>query len=555
MRVAYLKVNQTGATLILMAFIIALAATVYLLKAYDPAQLRLEQDKKTYLALNEAKQALIAWSVAHPNWPGVMPFPDRKESSTPNYDGKSDCVTTGLNVSHLLGKLPSQGDIPCIDPQQGLPADLYDGTGERLWYAVSRNLVRTNGSAATPIVNPSIINNPLYQWLRVVDRNGVLISDRVAAVIIAPGNVIGSQSRPSPPATPANPNMFLDAFTINGTQYSNADYDTENEDFVIGQDSRQVSDADTSVDKPYYFNDKLVYITIDELMAAIEKRVGEEVRVNLKAYATANAGNYPFAAELGGTGPLASRKYHCISDNLTGALPVDDPADICTYEATEDAVKTSCSFQSVSSIEFSGALNSFNQDSGACTQTSTNICTCTGAGSCSHDINLNTFTCDAIGNCNGVNIVGIQKVRFLGTSFDKSSSFCTLGPMVCPQPSSYRVATCNNSATSAIPKVTLGHSCTDFISTLPTWFKANRWQDYVFYEMTRPADSTLISVGIKKAAAVIVTTGASIDSQLRPSCDLGDYLELANTGQNHIYEPTYKRRASNYNDQTFVVAP
>ena len=89
MRVAYLKAKQTGATLILMAFIIALAATVYLLKAYDPAQLRLEQDKKTYLALNEAKQALIAWAVSNSINPGQMPFPDRNADG--NYDGRSDC--------------------------------------------------------------------------------------------------------------------------------------------------------------------------------------------------------------------------------------------------------------------------------------------------------------------------------------------------------------------------------------------------------------------------------------------------------------------------------
>lgn len=552
MRIAYLKLKQTGATLILMAFVIALAATVYLLKAYDPDRLRIEEDKKTYLALNEAKKALIAWSVAHPNWPGVMPFPDRKEATNPNYDGKSDCVTTGLNVSHLLGKLPFQGDIPCIDPQQGLPADLYDGTGERLWYAVSRNLIRTNGSATTPIINPSIINSPVYQWLRVVDRNGVLISDRVAAVIIAPGNTIGSQSRPSPPATPADPNMFLDTFSINGIQYSNADYNTEDEDFIIGQDSRQINKADTSVDKPYYFNDKLVYITIDELMAALERRVGEEVKINLKKYAAMNAGNYPYAAVLGGVGSV--RKYRCINDNLTGSLPLDNPADSCTYVATSSTVNSICNFQDIASIEFRrDAVDSFADSDKACTHLG-NTCTCTGAGSCSDE--TTNFSCDDNGTCSA-NVAG--RIRFLGAGFDTSSSpVCTLGSIT---PCQSRTVTCELPSPIG---TTLGYSCSERITTLPAWFYANRWQDTVFYELKRLDDASNINVGSKTTRAVVITTGAPILNSLvakaapqaRPSCDVNDYLDSGeNTSPNSTYDSTNKLRSNNYNDQTFVVVP
>lgn len=64
----------------------------------------------TAKALADAKSALIAWSVTAyagsggQTTPGLLPFPDRNRDG--NYDGKGDCVTFGLNPSHLLGRLP-----------------------------------------------------------------------------------------------------------------------------------------------------------------------------------------------------------------------------------------------------------------------------------------------------------------------------------------------------------------------------------------------------------------------------------------------------------------
>lgn len=101
---------------------------------------------------------------------------------------------------------------------------------------------------------------------------------------------------------------------------------------------------------------------------------------------------------------------------------------------------------------------------------------------------------------------------------------------------------------------------------LPTWFKANRWQDYVYYHMTRPASST-ITVGAKLAEASVVVTGRAIDSapfalsktamQVRPSCNtLNNYLDsVENSDGNSVYDATSMRRNANYNDQTYVVAP
>ena len=97
-------------------------------------------------------------------------------------------------------------------------------------------------------------------------------------------------------------------------------------------------------------------------------------------------------------------------------------------------------------------------------------------------------------------------------------------------------------------------------SQLPAWFTANRWQDYVYYEMTRPTDTAGITVGSRLAGAMIATTGRPINPpQIRPSCALSDYLDSAmnvNTeAPINFYDSTSKQRTNNYNDQTFVVAP
>lgn len=392
MRVAYLKAKQTGATLILMAFIIALATTVYLLKAYDPTQLRLEQDKKTYLALNEAKQALIAWSASHMYHPGQMPFPDGNADG--NYDGISNCNAAAptFSYSFLLGQLPIYGqENTCTVPQIGIGGDYQDAQGNRLWYAVSRNLVhKYEGTPADPVINPSVISNPVYPWLVVKDRNGNVISNRVAVVIIAPGNALTGQNRAG--AAP-NANQYLDSFSIGATNYSNANYDSPNEDFIIGQDSRDITEADISVTKPYYFNDKLVFITIDELIAAVTNRASGEASKLLNQYRAKN-GQFPYAAGLGAT----LDNHNSLGASTKGMLPID-ATDSC---GCSSATTCSCSFQPILSVTFHHDAENWNttQDVGFCSSsvdvTSKN-CTCTGAGSCSKL--TKSFTCFNDGNC------------------------------------------------------------------------------------------------------------------------------------------------------------
>lgn len=571
---------QQGAALILIMFMLGMGLIAFMLKTVGTSTLEFQQKDRTTLALEEAKTALIAWSASHPNWPGIMPFPDRKEtSSPPNYDGKSDCVTTGLNTTHLIGMLPVLGDSPCISPQIGLGLQSFgavklcesgatscDETGTRLWYAVSKNLIRTSSTASDPVINPSIIDSKT--WMRVVDRNGNLISDRVAAVIIAPGPPLPNQDRSGVP----DATEYLDSLQIGATVYSNQDDDSDDEDFIMAPDSAHHPASDATYQSPYYFNDRLVYITIDELMAAVEKRVAAEVKAALVNYKS-NYGVYPYAAPLG-----VSLNYSCKDGVTAGFLPLDTLIGLssnvtCNSNTKCGGISFVNDFSSVShDLEF---MLPWSGSSGACKNTD-QTCTCNGAGSCTLYglINYTCSTSTGISQCQLEQCVfgpctprastkpTIFKPKYTD-SLKSTGSVSVCGPTVTvTSPGSIESPTCGDLALAPKFSVTInGNSITgsgfvspliregmyitdisgqnidantkvdEFtnteittskialasgpatirISFLNSWFFKNGWQDYVYYAMSKAPAS--LTVGSRtNVNALLVTTGKAIAS-------------------------------------------
>lgn len=565
-----LKASQKGAVLIFLAFILGLGAAAYLLKTLNAANLQASQDVKTYKALNEAKQALIAWAVSHPNTPGLMPYPDRNGDG--NYDNSSDCYASNVNFASnfTLGRLPLfKSDPNCVNTKNtvssGLAEDIRDGAGERLWYEVSRNLLHDykssipNPDGVSPLINPSVVNAPTYPWFVVRDRNGVVISNRVAAVIISPGAPIGTQDRSG---GIGNANQYLDKIVMaNGTPYKNYGYQDPAtnpiQEFIIGEDFRAVAKNDPTYKnqsiEPYYYNDKLVYITIDELMAAIEKRVAAEVKVAVKNYQLSTGYN-PYAAIMGG-----DKNYSCVKGQLAGALPIaPSHSSSCTYNgisATSSA--SNCSFAEISTVDFTRTVSNFTGNIGAC-QFNGKVCTCNGAGSCTRAAQI--FTCDAAGTCTA-NMAGSYK--FSGGSFDIVAGKCT--------------TTCGSDiACTSLGGGTFAHSsCVDSPfnnaatnSSLPAWFTNNLWQDSVYYAAQRGTSPTLVAGGRGGVTALAITTGYPVIAaplvtskgapQVRLSCNLVDYMDTSvnATGDvTNIYEPQNKPKGQNYNDQLFVISP
>jgi hypothetical protein len=552
--------QQTGAVLILLALILGLAATAYLLHAANATNLQAKQDEKTYKALGEAKKALIAWSASNRLHPGQMPFPDRNADG--NYDGNSDCnsATSTFVYSFLIGQLPILAQTnPCISPQDGLAEDFKDADGNKLWYVVSQNLTHIYENFPVtllhdPVINPDMVsfpqNNPdvnnypaiqpevrSYPWLKVLDSNGNLISDRVAAVIIAPGNAMGSQDRS---AVAPSVNQYLDSFVKGSVTYSNANYLAPDQAFIMGQDSRTVGINDTRFVKPYNFNDKLVYITIDELMAALNNRAASEAASLLNQYKN-KTGQFPYAA------PLDARQDNHVSTALSqkGLLPIDG-TDRCTCESQ---FKCTCSFAPITKVTFKRGSGTWAARSGACTRYTAN-CNCEGAGSCTAGSEY--FSCDANGVCEH-NVSGSNS--YIYTVPDYADIQVLSGGCFV----SGKQATCNDEATIQIGL------------DEPSWFKDNLWQDFLYYEWVSTAD---LQVGAKTGiSAVLVATGQTIanapfaskgSAQMRPSSLISDYLDsVENTdtdadllSDGHpVFDATNKIKTNNFNDQIYIVSP
>jgi len=252
------KKRQSGAVLLVLLIVIVLGAASLLVSKLGKLNTFLQRDQRTMIALAEAKAALLGWSVAHPVRSGLMPFPDRNGDGL--YDGMGDC-TAVITINNLIGRLPRFNDDlttfppPCDDTQHGLGQLPLDGSDEVLWIAVSPKLAYDDADSdgdgdPYPIIDSALLTLPNSNWFRLFDSSGVLLSERVAVVIIAPGSPVQGQQRTGA----AGIEHYLDSITIGATTYSNADL---NRDFI-------------AADPEGGFNDRLVTITIDELLNQVD---------------------------------------------------------------------------------------------------------------------------------------------------------------------------------------------------------------------------------------------------------------------------------------------
>ena len=327
--------KQRGIALLL-SFVVLILAAGYVLTSYlSPTSVKLARDKEYAEILNSARDTLISAAVSASGvaeGPGNLSAPDvvADTAATKNYNGDSETgcfdqskpnglplTTSGANV-RCLGRLPWR-TFGLSSPSSGE----NDVIGTMPWYAISGNLAfqaclkyfnsEILAFSYTGFICPTATSLP-YPWLTVRDGRGVVLSNRVAAVIIVPGPAINSQSRPPPPNL-AGPNQYLDAATVTVTTvtaecpgppctltFSNADLDN---DFI---------QADPSAT----FNDRLIYITIDELMAKIEDRAGQEIRASVQRFHD-QYGSYPWLAPHGD--PSVSANYAAAIGTRVGLIP------------------------------------------------------------------------------------------------------------------------------------------------------------------------------------------------------------------------------------------
>jgi hypothetical protein len=263
--------RQRGQAAIILVMLLVFGAAALIYTLVNPAKIAIENDKKTADALARARDALIGFATGTQTGgtyrPGELPCPDLAGTGIAG----ASCSTAASRI----GLLPTR--------TLGLP-DLRDGSGERLWYAVSFVFKR----------------NP---------QDGVLNSDtpgdftvngtNVIAVIFAPGSVMGNQNRDTTAVACATTgtsiarNLCAENYLEGGNQAAGA-----TTFFTTGS-------ADS-------FNDKLFLLTRENFFPAVEKRVATELADTLRAYYATNR-YYPTAAALPGSVSTAN--------NYRGHLP------------------------------------------------------------------------------------------------------------------------------------------------------------------------------------------------------------------------------------------
>jgi hypothetical protein len=257
------RAAQRGFAIMVIVALIVLVSAYFLANGLNrtSAQISNDREARTMAALLKAKSALIAYAASEA-WqshmgqstgqPGSLPCPDRDS------DGDSDCVWGGItNSVSLIGLLP----YTTLGTE-----DLRDASGERLWYAVSRNFRKLSGV--------TVVNSDTQGQFTVT---GTTTASNVVAVVIAPGPVIQGQNRSS--GTPS-PGSYLESFNAN-----------DGVNFIFT----------TNALPTQTLNDRLITITQADLMAAVEPavaaRIDRDIKPTLQTYLS-QWGALPFPVQF-----------------------------------------------------------------------------------------------------------------------------------------------------------------------------------------------------------------------------------------------------------------
>lgn len=236
--------SQRGVVVIILFLVLFMAGASLFLTYVNNNVVNQQADTATMQAMRDAKDALISYAVLHGDYygaagagPGHLPCPDSNGNGAEN-------APCGINA---LGRLPGSITLPsgAVFPLSNHNSNI----DEQLWYGLA-NPVRRSPITA---FNSSTTSN-----LTLDGQAGV------AAVLIAPGEGLPSQNRGN-----NNDANYLEAGNAGGPNFvSNNPADPDN------------------------FNDRVLSISIAEIMSPVTARIAETMKVQLDSFHTAN-GNYP----------------------------------------------------------------------------------------------------------------------------------------------------------------------------------------------------------------------------------------------------------------------
>ncbi len=276
--------NQHGVTLLVMLVILVLGTAAFLVGSLSHWASRIGRDDVTADALAKAKEALVGRAIADATSPGSLPCPDTDNDGS----AESTVGQPAGNCPGYIGRLPWK--------TLGLP-DLRDGSGERLWYALSPTF--------RDYVSLNPVNSSSKGTLLAYDNEGNLLTpsgSEAVAIIFAPGDVVGAQQRDT-----ANENLAANYLDTGPTGINNY---TAGGPFVAANKSGS-------------FNDRLLIITSKDIMWGVEERVGKELANAFANYLATNSNRYPYPANF-----ATCTSSSCPGDNTQciGKIPATNMA-------------------------------------------------------------------------------------------------------------------------------------------------------------------------------------------------------------------------------------
>ena len=301
---------QRGIALLIFVIFLLMGALTYFLSNLSALEIKHQQTVSTSIALNNAKQALIAYAATYgdidgdldtfPDFPGeygFLPCPDYNGGLAEGLEDNGNC---GLRSVSKIGFFPWK----TLDV-----AVLNDNSGTCLLYAVSGDY-KNDESGPTPANKAFMLNQDSNGMFQTVDEVGTIIQginpeDRVVAVVFAAGEPLPGQVR-----NPDITGTFCGEDYANYTAYLDIGGPADNSDVSAAADTvdqfiHAIAGSEDASPNPY--NDRFVTITRDEIWAAIVSRTDmiqkmtdltEALAMCMSNYAAANGlGRLPWPVQ------------------------------------------------------------------------------------------------------------------------------------------------------------------------------------------------------------------------------------------------------------------
>lgn len=251
--------QQKGQALLVMLITLIFGVAGVIFSAARSNVYSIEIDDETLRALHSARAALIGWSASRD---ATIAEPDARPGELPCPDTDNDGLSESNCSINQIGRIPWK--------TLGIP-EPKDRFGETLWYMVT-DAFRPRISNNFPITSNTVGEIEVYS-LKNLSQTTQLTSQAIA-VIIAPGAPLGNQVRGND-AERNDPNNYLDNHSATSINHA-----TSAEFLIAPADNR--------------FNDKLIFLSNEDLMPAVEQAVARKIIGYLQAYRNAT-GFYPWA--------------------------------------------------------------------------------------------------------------------------------------------------------------------------------------------------------------------------------------------------------------------